>query len=63
MRSQEHARKHDREEEAEAANTRRPALPAWESFPLDDRQRLIRTILLAARHQIEERATNSRPRR
>lgn len=40
----------------------RDALPAWESFPLDDR-RLVRTILQTARRQVEARVTSSGPRR
>jgi hypothetical protein len=39
------------------------ALPRWESFPLEDRHRLVRTILQAARHQVEARQTSSHPRR
>lgn len=61
MRGQDHARNQDRDEESGA--TRRPALPAWESFALDDRQRLVRTILHAARRKVEVRATSSRPKR
>lgn len=28
------------------------ALPAWESFPAEDRRRLVQAILQAARHQV-----------
>lgn len=61
MRCQDHAGKDDRDEES--GTGRRPALPAWESFLLEDRQRLVRTILHAARRQVEARATSSRPRK
>jgi hypothetical protein len=37
-------------------------LPTWESFPLEDRHRLVRVILQAARHQVETRSTGSLPR-
>ena len=38
-------------------------LPTWESFPLEDRHRLVRTILQAARRQVEAREASSHPRR
>jgi hypothetical protein len=41
----------------------RPALPTWESFPVEDRHRLVRTILQAARRQVEARPTSSHSRR
>jgi hypothetical protein len=41
----------------------RRTLPAWESFPVEDRHRVVRTILQAARRQVETRPTNSHPRR
>ncbi len=41
----------------------RRALPTWESFPAEDRQRLVRTILQAARRQVETRPTNGDLRR
>ena len=34
------------------------ALPTWESFPLTDRQRLVRAILQAARRQVEARSAS-----
>jgi hypothetical protein len=37
-------------------------LPTWESFPVEDRHRLVRVILQAARHQVEVRPTSHRPR-
>jgi hypothetical protein len=45
---------------AHQARTRE--LPTWESFPLEDRHRLVRVILQAARHQVETRPTGSLPR-
>ena len=39
----------------------RPTLPRWESFPLEDRQRLVRTVLQAARRQVEARPASSHP--
>jgi len=56
---QQHARHHARDARADARSSRqaprsRPAaLPTWESFPLADRQRLVRTILQAAHRQVE----------
>ena len=56
---QQHARHQARDARADAergrqASRSRPeALPAWESFPLADRQRLVRAILQAARRQAE----------
>jgi hypothetical protein len=46
-----------------AARNEMLALPPWESFPLEDRHRLVRTILQAARRQVEARPTSSHPRR
>lgn len=40
-----------------------PELPRWESFPAEDRHRLVRTILQAARRQVEARPANSQARR
>jgi hypothetical protein len=62
------ARTHERtgREEGEgvpAAPIETRALPPWESFPLEDRQRLVRTILQAARRQVEPRMAGSQPRR
>jgi len=39
------------------------ALPKWESFPVEDRRRLVRTILQAARRQVEARPANIQSRR
>jgi hypothetical protein len=39
------------------------ALPGWESFPPEDRHRLVRTILQAARRQVEARPASGRPGR
>ena len=39
------------------------ALPRWESFPAEDRHRLVRTILQAARRQMEARPASSQARR
>ncbi|HET7517491.1 MAG TPA: hypothetical protein VFN05_07320 [Actinomycetes bacterium] len=38
--------------------SRPEALPAWESFPLADRQRLVTVILQAARRQVEARSAS-----
>jgi hypothetical protein len=38
-------------------------LPRWESFPLEDRHRLVRTILQTARRHVETRPTSSHPRK
>jgi hypothetical protein len=40
-----------------------PTLPRWESFPLEDRHRLVRTILQAALRQVEAGPVSSHPRR
>ena len=63
---EQHARHPTRDARANAEPSRqvprnRPAaLPAWESFPLADRQRLVTVILQAARRQVEARSA-SRP--
>jgi len=36
-------------------------LPTWESFPLADRQRLVRAILQAARRQVEAQSVSRLP--
>ena len=46
-----------------AVQTQRRALPRWESFPLEDRHRLVRTILQTARRQVEIPPTSSQLRR
>ncbi len=38
-------------------------LPRWESFPVEDRYRLVRTILQAARRQVETTSASCQPRR
>jgi hypothetical protein len=38
-------------------------LPRWESFPAEDRHRLVHTLLQAARRQVETRPANGQPRR
>ena len=38
-------------------------LPRWESFSVEDRHRLVRTILQAARRQVEARPASSQARR
>lgn len=56
-----HAAHRGRDERAVAMSAQRPRprttpalqLPAWESFPAADRQRLVRTILQTARRQVE----------
>jgi hypothetical protein len=68
MQGTQQARMHSRtprpeEDGSPAAQTQRRALPRWESFPLEDRHRLVRTILQAARRQVEIPPTSSQPRR
>ena len=60
MQGQEDARTQHRDRQLSGRT--RPTLPRWESFPLEDRRRLVRTILQAARRQVETRATSSHPR-
>jgi hypothetical protein len=61
---EQHARHRARDARAAAERSRqaprsRPAaLPVWESFPLADRQRLVRAILQAARRQVEARSAS-----
>jgi hypothetical protein len=50
----------DAERSRQAPRSRPVALPAWESFPLADRQRLVRAILQAARRQVEARSASRR---
>jgi len=38
-------------------------LPRWESFPVEDRHRLVRTILQVARRQVEARPASNQARR
>ena len=42
----------------QAPRSRPAALPAWESFPLADRERLVRAVLQAARRQVEARSAS-----
>jgi len=51
----------DAKRSRQAPRSRPEALPVWESFPLADRQRLVRAILQAARRQVEARAVSRRP--
>jgi hypothetical protein len=59
---EQHARHPARAARADAGPSRRAprskpeALPAWQSFPLADRQRLVTVILQAARRQVEARS-------
>ncbi|MGE3268697.1 MAG: hypothetical protein AB7P40_08120 [Chloroflexota bacterium] len=46
----------DTERSRQAPQSRSETLPAWESFPLADRQRLVMVILQAARRQVEARS-------
>jgi hypothetical protein len=61
---EQHARHQARAARAAAERSRRAprsrpeALPAWESFPLADRQRLVTAILQAARRQVEARSAS-----
>jgi hypothetical protein len=48
----------DAERSRRAPRSRPEVLPAWESFPLADRQRLVRAILQAARRQVEARSAS-----
>jgi hypothetical protein len=52
----------DAERSHQAPRSRPEALPTWESFPLTDRQRLVRSILQAARRQVETRTAHGRPK-
>jgi hypothetical protein len=52
----------DAKRSRQAPRSRPEALPVWESFPLADRQRLVRAILQAARRQVEARTGNGRPK-
>ena len=60
---------HRRDEPSSVGSRRRATLsetlelPAWESFPLADRHQLVRTILRAARRQVESRPVSSIPTR
>jgi hypothetical protein len=64
---QQHVRHHARDARSDAGSSRlaprsRPEeLPTWESFPLADRQRLVRALLQAARRQVEARSVSSLP--
>lgn len=40
-----------------------PTLPSWRSFPTEDRDRLVRLILRAARRQVEAGPTGPAPTR
>ena len=51
----------DAEPSRQAPRSRPEPLPAWESFPLADRQRLVRAILQAARRQVEARSVSRLP--
>jgi hypothetical protein len=57
--------RHPRPEEdgSPGAQTQPRTLPRWESFPLEDRHRLVCAILQAARHQVEMPSRRSQPRR
>jgi hypothetical protein len=48
----------DAERSRQVPRSRPVALPAWESFPLADRQRLVTTILQAARRQVATRSAS-----
>lgn len=58
-----HAARYGQDERAAASSAQRPSprrtpalqVPAWESFPTADRQRLVRAILQTARRQVEAR--------
>ena len=42
-----------------ATPSRASALPTWESFPVEDRHRLISEILQAARRRVETRSVRT----
>jgi hypothetical protein len=48
----------DAERSRQEPRSRPAALPAWESFPLADRQRLVTAILRAARRQVAARSAS-----
>jgi hypothetical protein len=48
----------DAERSRQAPRSRPEALPAWESFPLANRQRLVTAILQAARRQVATRSAS-----
>jgi hypothetical protein len=50
----------DAERSRQAPQSRPETLPAWKSFPLADRQRLVMVILQAARRQVEARSSSRR---
>lgn len=51
-----------REGEGFPGPTEMVALPPWESFPPEDRRRLVRVLLQAARRQVEAHPTSSHRR-
>ena len=57
-RHQARAARADAERSHQVPRSRPAALPAWESFPLADRQRLVTVILQAARRQVEARSAS-----
>jgi hypothetical protein len=57
-RHQARAARADAERSRQAPRSRPAALPAWESFPLADRQRLVTAILQAARRQVAARSAS-----
>ena len=42
------------------APSRTPVLPSWESFPAEDRHRLVGALLRAARRRVETETASSR---
>jgi hypothetical protein len=58
-----HIRSTRRVVEGTAVRDEMLALPRWESFPLEDRHRVVRTILQAARRQVETPPPNTHPSR
>jgi hypothetical protein len=61
---EQHARHQARDARADAGSSRQATrnsaevLPAWESFPPADRERLVRVILQVARRQAEVRSAS-----
>lgn len=58
-----HLRTRRQEENGIPEPTEVQELPRWESFPREDRQRLVCTILQAARRQVKTGPASSQARR
>ena len=67
MHGQQPGRDHRRQTPVERAHPHsalraRPSLPTWDSFPLEQRHRVVSAILQAARRHMETRTTGPLPR-